>query len=237
MPVPFLAPKRTNKGRVLKKDADNRNVYWTLDRIKIGVEKFMTENKKYPSATDFNLTPTLPTSRHINMYFGGMNDLRLLLNIDNTYNPHKGIYRSNTMIEVNKRSLEAEQRIYNILCKKFGEVCVHSEKKFILDNELNPCQKTVHVDFYVYNKTENFSVDIFCCKDVFSFISHVRLKIKKYFFLPSKIFLVVANSLATNEDLEAAIKGAVKDGKPSHITITTETDFPVLIKNYLALPI
>lgn len=225
MTVPFLLPHRTNKGRILSRNSDGRNIYWTIERIKEGVENFKKENGRYPSASDFCLTRTLPTLRHINMYFGSINNLRSLLGIDSSNDPHRGINRSNIMKVVNERSLEVEQRVFSVLSLQFGEMFVHSEKKFIFDKTLDTYQKTVRVDFFVYNKKENFAVDVFYCQDALSFSAHARLKIKKYQHFSNRLYLVVINKTISNNDLSSAEGVAMKLSIPSNVSIVSESQF------------
>ena len=125
---------------------------WTLEKIKDCFDKFLKENGRIPTAPEIDKIDCSPSSRTIQRSFGGLEKLRKEFGYSDLHF-NKGHRRSTAVKEFNKRGRNIEIELEKELKNIFHEVFVHTEK--IFDDS------KVRVDFYVYNKTNNFGVDVF----------------------------------------------------------------------------
>src|SRR3989344_5505474 len=146
---------------------------WDLNKIKYGFEEFYKLNKRYPSALEIDKYPLLPSSRQVQRKFGGLKELRKLLNLpDEDIDYTKGPARSSVAKAIGERGKDFEKEIYNLLVDRFGEIFVHQQKPF--DNYKS------RVDLFVYAQNHKFGVDVFYPKDLHSFVCCVNIKDKTY---------------------------------------------------------
>jgi len=146
---------------------------WTLEKVKSGLEKFYKENNRYPTATEVNEFPSLPSSRQIERRFGGLVKLRKTLKLSGPWDFTKGAYSSLRAKTINTRAHEKEKIIYGYLTKRFGVPFVHREYFFTDD-------RRARTDFFVHCQNGNFSVDVFCPKDKHNLINCINSKMKTY---------------------------------------------------------
>jgi hypothetical protein len=148
-------------------------IKWDLDKIKCGLESFYELNKRYPSALEIDKYPLLPSSRQVQRKFGGLKELRKLLNLpDEDIDYTKGSARSDVAKIIGERGKDFEKEIYALLVKKFGEIFVHQQKPF---NNYKS-----RADFFIYAQNYKFGVDVFYPKDLHSFVCCVNIKDKTY---------------------------------------------------------
>ena len=70
------------------------NHRWDLDKVKIGLDKFYREFGRYPTATEFENYPHLPSARQMQRRFGGIVQLRETLGLEGPFDLTKGEYSS-----------------------------------------------------------------------------------------------------------------------------------------------
>lgn len=124
-------------------------------------EKFKRENGKYPNSVD------LKSIKTVQRHFGGIEKLRILLNIDKDYN------RSDISKKINKRANETESEINNYFVSLFGEAGVHREQPIFDDSR-------TRLDFLIFYKKYRFAVDIFYSETVRSLYGCLDSKLKKF---------------------------------------------------------
>lgn len=167
---------------------------WTKENIKEGFEKFYLEYGRLPIAPEIDKVDYLPSSRQIQRKFGGLEKLREVLGYKDT-NFSRGLYRSNLAHRANRKGRETELELEKILRKKFNEVFVHTERVF--DNSKN------RVDFYIYSPSGNFGIDIFYTDTMQDLQKNINIKIDKYQKFPDDLYLVVANPIFVQEELNS----------------------------------
>lgn len=197
---------------------------WTHDSIKAGIERFIMDNNRAPTAIDFDLNHFLPSARQIQRAHGGLAMLRKALGyteLDFT----KGTARSKIASEAGVRGIEAEEVLELILMKKFGEPYVHSQKRYIRGGKSR-------YDFFVYAKNYSFGVDVFTTEKREYIEKNVRHKIRKYgetsFRIP--IYFVVAGRDYTSNDTEH-IQKQLLDKKYPNIQLVTLANFIIYIES------
>ncbi len=107
------------------------SIKWTESIIRAGVERFIIEEGRPPTAVDFDGTPYLPSSRQVQRAFGGLAALRQQLGyVDLDFT--KGQLRGEIAVRAGKRGMAAENVLEPILVAKFGEAYVHTQKHRLL---------------------------------------------------------------------------------------------------------
>lgn len=184
---------------------------WTLDSIKEGFERFISENGRLPIAPEIDKLDYLPSSRQIQRRFGGLEKLRADLGYSETHFG-RGNFRSEITTRINIRGRRTEIELEEILKQKFGEIFVHTEK--IFDDSKN------RVDFYIYSPSGNFGIDVFYTETMRDLQKNINLKIDKYHNFPCQLFFVVGNDVFNQADLDECI---VQKSKflPSNIRLLT----------------
>lgn len=220
MTLPFVAPRRSNRrshdGR--RKGAQT-NVHWTLERIADGVRRFEREYGHTPSATEFDLVLYLPTLRHVHMYFGGIRQLRSALGLS-MVDLSSGRHRSEMMRDLGQKGLASERVVREHLERRFGEVFVHVERKMYIGDT-----RTVRPDFYVFNRTRDFVVDVLNAANAITLGPHLRLKARKYQDFRCPVFLVVVNEALSQSTLDHAISVRLRTLLRKNIRVLTFTEF------------
>src|SRR3989344_1797231 len=140
---------------------------WTAEKIKAGFDRFQREHGRLPTAVEIDALPYLPSSRWIQLSFGGLEKLRSLLGYEHAHFG-KGTFRSDIAHRVNTRGRREELALESVLKDSFGEMLVHTEKIFGMGKN--------RVDFYVYSPDGNFGIDIFYPETVKTMQSNVNIK-------------------------------------------------------------
>jgi hypothetical protein len=154
---------------------------WTRLRVGQGFEQFLGEQGHYPSALEVDACSYLCSSRQIQRKFGGLPELRRLLGISEI-SYAVGEPRKKIALRVNRLSMTSEREISEYLTGRYGEICVHEEKKYGSGRN--------RVDFFVYAK-KNFAVEVFNTYTVHGIIGNLNPKLKKYVDFPHTIFFVI----------------------------------------------
>jgi hypothetical protein len=153
-----------------------KEITWTLEKIKEGLEKFHNLYNRYPTAYDVDDFEFLPSSRQIQRRFGGLVNLRKILNLA-VKNYTKGKSRSLTVTKINIRGKKYENVVFKLLLSRIGEKFIHVEKPIDYENEYNSKNR---FDFYVYAKPNNFAIDVFGASSDRGLINIFNIKEKKY---------------------------------------------------------
>lgn len=194
---------------------------WTIEKVKDGFDRFFQENGRLPIAPEIDRLDYLPSSRQIQRKFGGLEKLRSLLGYQET-NFGRGVHRSKIAHRTNKKGREVELEMEKILREKFGEVFVHTER--IFDDSKN------RVDFYIYTPEGNFGIDVFYTNSMRDLQANINIKIDKYLKFPHQLFLVVANHIFLQSDLNRYSQNKKKE-LPQNVSILTIDSLLSLIKN------
>jgi len=165
---------------------------YTLQVLKEGFERFHKENGHYPSSLEIDACPYLCTARQIQRKFGGLRKISQLMGIDEIDYAH-GEHRKNIWKNVGSLSLDSENLVGKLLKDRYGEICVHEEKKY------GPGRS--RLDFFVYAQ-ENFAVEVFNTFTLHGITGNLDVKLKKYanFHLP--LFFVITGGDFTQNEID-----------------------------------
>lgn len=186
---------------------------WSLEIIRDGFIKFEKEFGRHPSSIEIDGTEYLPSARQLQRLFGGLPELRQLLGYADTH-LGKGENRS----RIGKRSYAlaklSEANLEKSLCAYFHEVFVHVEK---------PVRGSkVRLDFYIYNQTTNFGVDIFNTENIPTLRSNLTAKSRKYSGFNELLYFVVESQNVSQSDIEKHNLGKVGELLPNMKLISLE---------------
>jgi len=173
---------------------------WDLENIKTGLENFYNAHGRYPTSREVDCYPDLPSSRQIQRRFGGLVELRKVLNLSGPQDFTKGSYSSERARSINKRAHNLEKSIYDFLVTKFGKPFVHREYLFTDDHR-------ARTDFFIHTKDGNFSVDVFFPKDRSNLINCLNSKMKTYgntLMLQYPVIFLMMNDEISEEEMTAA---------------------------------
>ncbi|HSW37476.1 MAG TPA: hypothetical protein VLG37_03875 [Candidatus Saccharimonadales bacterium] len=171
---------------------------WTVERLKIAFDRYISEQGRLPTAPEVDRTDYLPSSRQIQRRFGGLKALRELLGYEDT-DFGSGVSRSNIATRGNLRAKEAERELEQELSDLFGEPYVHAEKYY------GPGRN--RADFIVYTENKIFGIDVFTTETTHDLQKNVALKIDKYMDFPKSVslyFVVVSKSLSEGDVIRSA---------------------------------
>lgn len=172
---------------------------WPIERIKNGLQRFFEEHGRYPTATEFDEYPYLPRAKTAERKFGGLIGLRKKLKLDTIYDLRSGVYRSNLAKLIGKRAHAEEKKVYDFLTDRFGKEFVHREYFYTDDHR-------TRADFFVYDKTHGFCVDVFYAQSLRNISGCLNIKLKKYAnaaeFLPYPLVFLQMNPEITQEALD-----------------------------------
>lgn len=189
---------------------------WTLENIKSGIDRFFIENKRYPTARDFDKVDYLPPARTVQRNFGGLEKLRELLIPDSPKNFTVGETRSRVAKKAKIRSYEHEEDFYRFLISKIPEVKVHEQKRLRPGN--------IASDFFIYtDENKGFAIDIFHSSDRFNTIGILNIKISRYRGLSMPVIFVVMGDF-TQDDLNLLLKNK-KNKLPTNMSCYTKKYF------------
>jgi hypothetical protein len=172
------------------------NTEWSEERIKEGFERFIRDNGRLPTAFEVDGCPYLPSSRWIQMRFGGLKKLRAALGYEDT-DFTSGSLRAQISTRITKRGLQVEWDIEKHLMRHFGEVYVHTEKRY--------GRKRQRVDFFVFSPDGNLGVEVFFPATLRDVQPNVRAHVDRYLDFPDNVhlFFVVANDGISQEEVDS----------------------------------
>lgn len=136
----------------------------------------------------------------------------------------KEIHRSRIGFDSNKRSKVAEDRLRDILLKKFHEPFVHIEKPIDTVRKLR-------ADFYVFNPLENFAIDVFATETYHNLETNVYIKLQKYSHLKLKLYFVLISEKLTVGDV-SLFNSRKSEKFPSNIRLITFEQFLEIIEKF-----
>ena len=168
---------------------------FTLENLKQGLERFNKENGHYPSAEEIDGCSYLPSSRRIQQKFGGLISLRDIIGLKET-DYRTGSQRQNAINKFLRLNIISEKAIKEFLDKRYGEICVHEEKKY--------GQGRNRVDFFIYAK-ENFAVEVFNTYSIRNLANNLNSKLHKFDDFPFKLYFVVTGGNFSQEQLDSLI--------------------------------
>lgn len=150
-----------------------KGLTWPIERIRDGINRFYKENRRYPTATEFDECPYLPRAKTAERRFGGLVALRKQLNIGAEHDLRTGAHSSKRAHTINDRAHALEKRVYELLCKQFGKEFVHREYFYTDDHRTRS-------DFFVYDGEAGFCVDVFYANSLKNTGGCLNLKLAKY---------------------------------------------------------
>ena len=193
----------------------NGVIKWTIEKIAEGLEKFYKEYSHYPTCTEVDNYPHLPSARQIQRNFGGLPALRKQLKLKGQNDFTKGEYSSNRARMINQRAFRVEKEVYNYLLKTFGQPFVHRE--FFFNDD-----RRTRTDFYVYYQSGTFSVDVFYPNSLKNMNNCLNSKLMSYKGLEIRypiVFLMMNDSIAEDK-IEKVIKNKKNKLKPNQSVMT-----------------
>jgi hypothetical protein len=132
---------------------------WTLETIRIGIEKYVSEHGRMPTANEYDAYPYLPSSRHIQAAFGGLVKLRTDLGLEGPTNFTTGTVRSEIASRIFSNARAYEEEFYRYLIARIPEIRVHEQKRLRPGN--------IACDFYIYtSEHEGIAIDLFYADSV-----------------------------------------------------------------------
>lgn len=197
---------------------------WTLETIKHGIDRFTIEYHHPPTAHDFDICPYLPSARQMQRAYGGLESLRLQLGYEEL-NYTKGALRRSRSLSGHIDGIHAEDLLEARLIQKFGELYVHTQKRYYIDHKNR-------YDFFVYYYGGYFAVDIFTTSRPSYIGTNIRHKIPKYINVPSTtpIFFVVAGNTVTARDVKERTDTIRGLHALTNVTVILLTDFEKYIE-------
>ena len=194
---------------------------WSFHEIKSGLEKFYAENGRLPTALEFDALDYLPSARQIQRRYHGLEKLRERLGYKDVHFG-KGIYRTRIAIAGNKSGYESERIVEIFLKKKFKEPFVHVEKQF--------GNGKTRLDFYVYNPTRNFGVDVVSSNHFHNFVDNINHKVKRYTNFLEPFYIVVFGDF-TQASIDKYVKNR-KSALPLECKIVKFEEFQTIITSF-----
>ncbi len=167
----------------------------TLGKLREGLRRFNKEHGHHPTADEIDSCPYLPSARQIQRKFGGLKKLRNVLGLkDLDY--RTGFHRQVTISKFLQLSITSEKETKEFLDKRYGEICVHEEKKY--GEERN------RVDFFVYAK-QNFAVEVFNTYSIRNLSKNLNIKLHRFSDFPFKLYFVVTGGQFSQRFIDALI--------------------------------
>jgi len=172
-----------------------KKVQFNLENIKNGLERYNNEFGHYPTAEEMDNCPYLPSARWIQYKYGGLRKLRDSFGFaDVDY--RTGSRRKDTINEFLRLALISERTIKEFLDKRYGEICVHEEKKYGGGRN--------RVDFFVYAK-ENFAVEVFNTYTLRNLAKNLNIKLHKFSDFPFRLYFVITGGAFSQQQLDALV--------------------------------
>lgn len=192
----------------------NRNEV-TLDNIREGLERFNREHGHYPTADEIDSCRYLPSSRQIQKKLGGLKRVREILGLhDHDY--RRGSRRQVAIDKFLKLSTTSEKETREFLDKRYGEICVHEEKRY--GDGRN------RVDFFVYAK-ENFAVEVFNTYSLRNLGKNLNSKLHKFNDFPFKLYFVVTGGEFSQTSIDALMSHKENLPLPANMKCLTIEEF------------
>ena len=177
---------------------------WKLEELRAGLENFYTKHGYYPTAPEIDTHPYLPSARTIERKFCGVVGLRKTLKLDTQSDMRTGLHSSKRATTINVRAHKVEQEVYTYLQKLFGRQFVHREYFFLDD-------KRTRADFFIYDSSNGFCVDVFYPSNKRNLIGCLNSKLAKYQGPQMNQYPVIF--LQMNKELDQNILDAVIKNK------------------------
>jgi hypothetical protein len=191
----------------LRRQKHGRQVPWTLLQLKTGLEHFYKEHGRYPTATEVDAYPYLPSARSIERRFGGLIELRKELGLAENYDFRTGEHSTRRAKLINDRAHKVEHLVYEYLVQRFGKELVHREYFFTDDHR-------TRADFFVYDTKKGFCVDVFYPASRRNLTGCLNIKLAKYagtkHLLDYPIIFLQMNEEITQKVLDELIKRKTK---------------------------
>lgn len=146
---------------------------WKIEELQAGLENFFEKYGRYPTAPEVDTHPYLPSARSIERRFGGLVELRKTLGLDTQTDLRAGSHSSKRAHMINTRAHRNEQGVYEFLIEHFSKHFVHREYFFLDD-------KRTRADFFVYDTSGGFCVDVFYPSDKRNLVGCLNSKLTKY---------------------------------------------------------
>jgi len=204
------------------------NSKWNLEIIKAGIERFVTEEAKIPTAVDFDSVDYLPSARQIQRAYGGMAGLRKTLGYEDL-DFTKGDLRKEIALKAFTDGLVAEEEFERILISKFGEPFVHTQKRYAEGTKNR-------YDFFVYAQNTYFGVDVFTTTRKKYIGPNIRHKIHRYKSVPNvPVYFVVMGSEFSNDDIQEVIRATPMLHQYPSMKLMNELQFVAHLESINAL--
>lgn len=181
---------------------------WKIEELRAGLEDFYTKNGRYPTVPEVDAHPYLPSARSIERSFGGLIELRKKLSLDTQSDLREGAHSSARAYKINARAHGVEKDVYSFLKEHFGKQFVHREYFFIDD-------KRTRADFFVYDTSSGFCVDVFYPSDRRNLIGCLNSKLSKYQGPQMNQYPVIF--LQMNDELDQELLDAVLKNKKNKL--------------------
>lgn len=183
---------------------------WTIKKIKIGFEKFISANGHLPKAREIDELGYLPSSRYIQKRFGGLEFLRNELGYTDSHFG-KGAHRSDIARITGEKGRQLELDFGIELQQLFNANCIDVEKSF---------DGKKRVDFYIHTPTGNFGIDIFNAETIQTMQSSINIKLKKYSQFTEPLYITVINADIKQRDINEYVARR-KNPLPANINLAT----------------
>ena len=167
----------------------------SLDAIRSGFERFYSEHGHYPTASEVDKCPYLCSARYIQLKYGGLRELRRYLGLA-VVDYGKGSYRQAIGERAHRLSIQTENEVKDYLIERYGEICVHEEKKY--------GSRKARLDFFVYAKV-NFAVEVFNTYTTRNLAANLNIKLHKYADFPFRLYFVVMGGDFLQREIDALV--------------------------------
>lgn len=191
---------------------------WKVEDLRDGLVNFYQKHKHYPTATEIDTYPYLPSSRQIERRFGGVIALRKKLGLDVQLDLRNGSHRSQKAREINKRANRIETEVYEFLVNTFKKEFVHREYFFVDD-------KRTRADFFVYDNENGFCVDVFYPSNKRNLSGCLNIKLNKYrsdHMRQYPVIFLQMNKEINQETLDRVVKNKKRSLNKSQILMGWE---------------
>lgn len=189
---------------------------YTKERLDEMILAFYKKHGHAPTTNDFDTNKDLPSSCVLYANYKNHEEMRKKLKL-----PKIKIDKP----AINRRASESEKDIKEMLISRFGEMFVHEEKKYGV---------ILRCDFFVYC-SENFMVDVFYAKDIYSLGGVINIKQKKYAKAGCRVVFLSANKEIDQKTIDKLV-GAKKNKLPEEIVVLTKESFEDFIKTFNPIP-
>lgn len=182
-----------------------------LKVIKEEFENFYKQTGRYPTTQDIDQSKTIPSSRTLQRRFGGATKVRELLNIP-IIDYRKGSTRSKKAKYCLERGLTTEGKVLDILLTRFPLQTIHQQARYGDNNRS---------DFLVYNKTQDFYIDVFYTENILNFNNILNIKFLKYESIKDKPVYFIVEGLK-DEEIQEKMKNKKRYIRENFIFITLD---------------